>query len=109
MLNHSRHHGHIQDRILHIQVRIRHIQHIQDRNIHIRVQHIQDQHHIHILHNTDQHQPRVQHQQISCHSSQDRHSRDGHSLWLSLSLTLSNMDNTSRVGNIPTSTSISSS
>merc|ERR1711970_1268181 len=31
------------------------------------------------------------------------------SLWLSLSLTLGNMDNTSRVGNIPASSSISSS
>merc|ERR1712212_380781 len=44
--------------------------HIQDR---IRVHN----HHIQLLHSTDQHQPLAQHQQTSCHSSQDQHSQDG--------------------------------
>merc|ERR1712038_2168691 len=74
VLNH-RWYVHIQDRI---RVHNHHIQHIQDRNIHIQVQHIPDQHHIHILHSTDQHRPLAQHQQTSCHSSQDQHSQDGH-------------------------------
>merc|ERR1712038_2064023 len=64
-----------QDQNSHSQDHNHHIQHIQDRNIHIQVQDIPDQHHIHILHSTDQHQPLAQHQQTSCHSSQDQHSR----------------------------------